>query len=117
MLPAERRDPRVIGGDWSTGALQFVQDSRIAPRGLNSNLENEASIQHPLQRPFIRFAMPGLSYPECELPGYDDGYGKLGSLGNGLPPLPDFSSRYAERAFVSGIKFGPLARFVRIRLR
>jgi len=54
------------------------------PRGLNSDIENGASVEHSLQRPFVQFAVARLGYTERELPGDDDGDGNLTGLGYNL---------------------------------
>ena len=82
MLPAERCDPHVVGRDWPAGAFQFRTDGRVVPRGLDSNIKDGASIQHSLQGPFVRLAVPRLRDTESELPGYDYRDRKLTRLGH-----------------------------------
>jgi hypothetical protein len=48
MLPAERCDPNVVRRNRVTSSLQFQPDGRVMPRGLNSNIEYGASVQHSL---------------------------------------------------------------------
>ncbi len=54
------------------------------PRGLNANIEDGASVQHSLQRPFIRIAVARPRDTKRELAGYNDRDRKLTRLGHDL---------------------------------
>src|SRR5450755_4160955 len=68
MLPAERGDPDVVGRNRLASTLEFQPDSRVVPRGLNSNIQDGAPVEHSLQRPFVRLAVARLRDTESELP-------------------------------------------------
>ena len=92
MLPAQRRDPNVVRRNRLTSSLQFQPDSRVMPRSLNANIEDGASVQHSLQRPFVRIAVARLRDTKRELAGYNDRDRKLTRLGHGL----DCSRRFVK---------------------
>ena len=48
-LSAEGSDPRVVGWNRLSGSLQFQADRGVVPRGLHSNFEHSASVQHSPQ--------------------------------------------------------------------
>jgi hypothetical protein len=52
------------------------------PRGLNSDIQDRASVEHPLQRPFVRLAVARSRDTESELPSYNDGDRQFASLGH-----------------------------------
>ena len=84
MLTAERCDPRIVSWNRRTRSLQFQPDGRVVPRGLNSDIEDGASVKHSPQRPFVQLAVARPGYAESELPGDDDGDGNLTGLGHNL---------------------------------
>ena len=62
------------------------------PRSLNANIEDGASVQHSLQRPFVRIAVTRLRDTKSELAGYKDRDRKLTRLGHDL----NCSRRFVE---------------------
>src|ERR1035438_4314764 len=80
MLPAQRCDPNVVRRNRLTSSLQFQPDSRVVPSSLNANIEDGASVQHSLQRPFVRIAVARLRDTKSELTGYNDGDRKFPHL-------------------------------------
>src|ERR1039458_9842498 len=84
MLPAECGDPSVVGRNRLASTLEFQPDGCVVPRSLSSNIKDGASVEHSLQRHFVRLAVARLRDAESEFPGYNDGDRKLLSLGHDL---------------------------------
>ena len=62
------------------------------PRSFNANIEDGASVQHSLQRPFVRIAVARLRDTKSELAGYNDRDRELTRLGDDL----NCSRRFVE---------------------
>jgi hypothetical protein len=84
MLSAECGDPDIVSWDRRASGAQLQPDGRIVPGGFDVNIKDSASVQHSLERPFVRLSVPGLRDTESELPGDDNRDRKLIRLRDNL---------------------------------